>query len=44
MDTGEKFFTEGGVKHCSRGPREVVESPSMNVFRIPLDVVLRNMI
>ena len=44
LDIMENFFTARVVRHGNRLPGEVVESPSLEVFRKCVDMALRDMV
>lgn len=44
LNIRKKFFMERAVKHWKRLPKEVVKSPSLEIFKIHVDVSLRIMV
>ena len=44
LDVRKKFFTMSIVRHWNRLPREVVDAPSLEVFKARLDGALSNLV
>ena len=44
LASSKTFFTKSVVNHCKRLPREVVDSPSLEVFKSPGDVMLKDVV
>ncbi|KFV12613.1 hypothetical protein N340_01096, partial [Tauraco erythrolophus] len=44
LDIRKKFFTQRVVRYWNRLPREVVDAPSLEVFKARLDEALGNLV
>ncbi|KFM07384.1 hypothetical protein AS27_06273, partial [Aptenodytes forsteri] len=44
LDIRKKFFTLRVVKHWHRLPREVVDAPSLETWKVRLDGALSNLV
>ncbi|KFM11057.1 hypothetical protein AS27_11687, partial [Aptenodytes forsteri] len=44
LDIRKRFFTMRVVRHWNRLPREVVDAPSLEVFKARLDGALSNLV
>jgi len=44
LDIRKKFFTVRVVKHWNRLPKEVMDAPSLEMFKARLDGVLSNLV
>ncbi|KFW65906.1 hypothetical protein AS28_09242, partial [Pygoscelis adeliae] len=44
LDIRKKFFTMRVVRHRNRLPQEIVDAPSLDVFKARLDGALSNLV